>query len=170
MPRAAFYLLFVASGFAGLIYESIWTRYLGLFLGHAVKPSVAADDSFLGGVAAASFGQSVAAAGDVNGDGYADLAVGIRNYSAGTSQQGRVSIYLGGASGPSSSPTVFMNGGVAVDNSVVKVFGSYGRDVWGPADYHTQLGWAFHYVYQAGLSYIFLRDLETAIHVIRGQH
>ena len=32
-PRAAFYLLFTASGFAGLIYESIWTHYLKLLLG-----------------------------------------------------------------------------------------------------------------------------------------
>ena len=28
-------LVFFASGFAGLIYESIWTHYLKLFLGHA---------------------------------------------------------------------------------------------------------------------------------------
>ena len=35
MPRGAFYLLFVVSGFAGLIYESIWSHYLKLFLGHA---------------------------------------------------------------------------------------------------------------------------------------
>ena len=28
--RTAFYLLFTASGFAGLIYESIWTHYLKL--------------------------------------------------------------------------------------------------------------------------------------------
>src|SRR5258708_20419525 len=35
MPRGAYYLVFVASGFAGLIYESIWTHYLKLFLGHA---------------------------------------------------------------------------------------------------------------------------------------
>src|SRR5436190_1430300 len=31
----AFYVLFVASGFAGLIYESVWTHYLKLYLGHA---------------------------------------------------------------------------------------------------------------------------------------
>lgn len=28
-------LLFIASGFAGLIYQSIWSHYLGLSLGHA---------------------------------------------------------------------------------------------------------------------------------------
>ena len=31
----AILLLFTASGFAGLIYESIWSHYLKLFLGHA---------------------------------------------------------------------------------------------------------------------------------------
>ncbi|MEQ9209632.1 MAG: hypothetical protein RLN96_07290, partial [Pseudomonadales bacterium] len=30
-----YFLLFFASGFSGLIYESIWSHYLKLFLGHA---------------------------------------------------------------------------------------------------------------------------------------
>ncbi len=30
-----FFNVFTASGFAGLIYEYIWTHYLKLFLGHA---------------------------------------------------------------------------------------------------------------------------------------
>ena len=29
-----YYWIFAASGFAGLIYESLWARYLKLFLGH----------------------------------------------------------------------------------------------------------------------------------------
>ena len=34
-PRRPFLLaLFVISGFAGLIYESVWSHYLKLFLGH----------------------------------------------------------------------------------------------------------------------------------------
>ena len=35
--RAGTWLLwiFVLSGFSGLIYQSIWTQYLGLFLGHS---------------------------------------------------------------------------------------------------------------------------------------
>ena len=33
--RAWFFVLFAASGFSGLIYESIWSQYLKLFLGHA---------------------------------------------------------------------------------------------------------------------------------------
>ena len=31
----ALLLLFVASGFAGLFYQAIWSHYLGLILGHA---------------------------------------------------------------------------------------------------------------------------------------
>lgn len=51
-PRAAFYLLFTASGFAGLIYESIWTHYLKLFLGHAAYAQSLVLAVFMGGMAA----------------------------------------------------------------------------------------------------------------------
>ena len=50
-PRAAFYLLFTASGFAGLIYESIWTHYLKLFLGHAAYAQSLVLAVFMGGMA-----------------------------------------------------------------------------------------------------------------------
>ena len=53
-PRAAFYLLFTASGFAGLIYESIWTHYLKLFLGHAAYAQSLVLIVFMGGLAAGS--------------------------------------------------------------------------------------------------------------------
>jgi len=52
MPRAAFYVLFTASGFAGLIYESIWTHYLKLFLGHAAYAQSLVLVVFMGGMAA----------------------------------------------------------------------------------------------------------------------
>ncbi len=44
-------IAFFASGFAGLIYESIWTRYLKLFLGHAALAQTAVLALFLGGMA-----------------------------------------------------------------------------------------------------------------------
>jgi predicted membrane-bound spermidine synthase len=50
--RAAFYLLFTVSGFAGLIYESIWTHYLKLFLGHAAYAQSLVLVVFMGGMAA----------------------------------------------------------------------------------------------------------------------
>src|SRR5204863_8777934 len=52
MPRGALYLLFTASGFAGLIYESIWTNYLKLFLGHAAYAQSLVLVVFMGGMAA----------------------------------------------------------------------------------------------------------------------
>ena len=50
-PRAAFYALFMLSGFAGLIYESIWTHYLKLFLGHAAYAQSLVLAVFMGGMA-----------------------------------------------------------------------------------------------------------------------
>ncbi|MEO7433187.1 MAG: fused MFS/spermidine synthase [Dokdonella sp.] len=44
-------LLFAISGFAGLIYESIWTQYLGLFLGHAAYAQSFVLVLFMGGMA-----------------------------------------------------------------------------------------------------------------------
>ena len=52
MSRGAFYVLFTASGFAGLIYESIWTHYLKLFLGHAAYAQSLVLAVFMGGMAA----------------------------------------------------------------------------------------------------------------------
>ena len=50
-PRTTFYLLFVASGFAGLIYESVWTHYLKLYLGHAAYAQSLVLIVFMGGMA-----------------------------------------------------------------------------------------------------------------------
>src|SRR2546426_5065630 len=52
MSRGAFYVLFTVSGFAGLIYESIWTHYLKLFLGHAAYAQSLVLVVFMGGMAA----------------------------------------------------------------------------------------------------------------------
>src|SRR5918911_2699128 len=46
----ALYVLFVLSGAAGLIYESIWTRYLGLFVGHDAYAQIIVLVIFLGGM------------------------------------------------------------------------------------------------------------------------
>ena len=43
-------VVFVLSGAAGLIYESIWTRYLGLFVGHSAYAQVLVLVIFLGGM------------------------------------------------------------------------------------------------------------------------
>jgi len=52
--RAALFALFAVSGFAGLIYESIWTQYLKLFLGHAAYAQALVLAIFMGGMAVGS--------------------------------------------------------------------------------------------------------------------
>src|SRR5712671_6357417 len=53
--RAFLFALFAASGFAGLIYESIWTHYLKLFLGHAAYAQTLVLAIFMGGMAVGSW-------------------------------------------------------------------------------------------------------------------
>jgi len=50
------------------------------------------------------FGFSVASAGDVNGDGHDDVIVGAPHYDASLSNQGRVFVFHGSASGVDSTP------------------------------------------------------------------
>src|SRR5215210_5413901 len=51
----ALYFLFVLSGAAGLIYESIWTRYLGLFVGHGAYAQIIVLVIFLGGMSLGAY-------------------------------------------------------------------------------------------------------------------
>ncbi len=55
LARGAFYILFTASGFSGLIYQSIWSHYLKLFLGHAAYAQSLVLATFMGGMAAGSW-------------------------------------------------------------------------------------------------------------------
>ncbi len=50
------------------------------------------------------FGQAVGTAGDVNGDGYADVIIGADMYDNGETDEGRVYVYHGSASGLSTTP------------------------------------------------------------------
>ena len=54
-PRWIYFLLFTLSGFSGLIYESIWSHYLKLFLGHAAYAQSLVLIIFMGGLAGGSF-------------------------------------------------------------------------------------------------------------------
>src|SRR6516225_8695247 len=49
--RGALFAIFAASGFAGLIYESVWAQYLKLFLGHAAYAQTIVLVVFMGGMA-----------------------------------------------------------------------------------------------------------------------
>jgi hypothetical protein len=60
---------------------------------------------------AATFGGSVATAGDVNGDGFSDVIVGAYFHSNGEANEGRVFVYHGGGDGLAFNPAWFTNGG-----------------------------------------------------------
>src|SRR5260370_31141695 len=53
--RSALFAIFAVSGFAGLIYESIWAHYLKLFLGHAAYAQTLVLAIFMGGMAVGSW-------------------------------------------------------------------------------------------------------------------
>ena len=55
IPVSVFFALFTISGFAGLIYESIWSHYLKLFLGHAAYAQTLVLAIFMGGMALGSW-------------------------------------------------------------------------------------------------------------------
>lgn len=49
--RSILLVVFALSGFAGLIYQSIWSHYFGLFLGHAAYSQALVLSLFMGGMA-----------------------------------------------------------------------------------------------------------------------
>ena len=69
--------------------------YMGSAAGLQTTPAWIAESN----QASARFGYSVGAAGDVNGDGYADVVVGAPLYDNGQSDEGRAFVYLGSATG-----------------------------------------------------------------------
>lgn len=54
MRRSYLYTAFVLSGAAGLAYEVVWTRYLGLYVGHSAYAQVLVLAVYLGGMAVGS--------------------------------------------------------------------------------------------------------------------
>ena len=86
--------------------------YLGVPIGLPGTPSWTASGEVNGN----NFGNSVSGAGDVNGDGYSDIVVSAYRYS---SFMGKVYLYMGSASGLSSSPSWTSSG----DSSPSSYFG-----------------------------------------------
>jgi hypothetical protein len=101
-------------GFADLIVGAPMARTRGMayvYYGHAggvpTSPSVSLAAP---GTGDSRFGQSVASAGDVNGDGFTDVIVGAAD---GSSAPGRAYLFLGSATGLGSNPatTLMPSGG-----------------------------------------------------------
>jgi hypothetical protein len=70
-----------------------------IYHGSASGPHSAPDNFDRGGQVGAEFGYSVATAGDVNGDGWADVIVGAPHYTNGQHSEGRVWVWHGSDSG-----------------------------------------------------------------------
>ncbi len=98
-----------------------------------------------------NFGRSVAIAGDVNGDGYADTVVGAFNHNSGA---GRAYLYLGTAAGLSPTPATVLDGENADDD--------FGRRVNGAGDVNADgyddviIGAQFYGPYWKGRAYVYL--------------
>jgi FG-GAP-like repeat/FG-GAP repeat len=83
----------------GLNNEGAAFVFLGSALGVSSGGPTSAAATLEGNQASAEFAVSLAGAGDVNGDGYADVVVGARSYDAGETDEGAAFVFLGGATG-----------------------------------------------------------------------
>ncbi|MCK6506752.1 FG-GAP-like repeat-containing protein [Myxococcota bacterium] len=83
-----------------------------VFHGSATGPSTSASDwSLSGSESGEALGSVVAAAGDVNGDGFADLLVGAERYDGSRTDQGRALLVLGSAAGLEGAAAWTVTGG-----------------------------------------------------------
>ena len=148
---------------------------LALFLAHhrhpyssTFAPLDASPDWITTGEGEAShFGYSVRTAGDVNGDGYADIVVGADRYKQWT---GRIYVYLGNASGLSATP-VFTATGEGGNNH----FG-YAVDTAGDVNgdgYDDLIVGAYHYKEFSGRVYVYAGNANglgaTPIFTVTGE-
>jgi hypothetical protein len=75
-----------------------------LHLGSATGIDMVPKKIFEGNQTDARMGTSIACAGDVNGDGYADIMLGAQNFDNGQPNEGAVFIYHGSANGIGNTP------------------------------------------------------------------
>ncbi|MBI2931148.1 MAG: FG-GAP repeat protein, partial [Planctomycetes bacterium] len=87
-----------------------------VFLGAPGGLSTSASWSPDGGSTTANFGKSVAGAGDVNGDGYADVVVGAPGFDNGQADEGAVFVFHGSTTGVSAVPNWTAEGNLATAN------------------------------------------------------
>ena len=101
------------------------------YRGSATGLSTTAAIQLDGAAASDYFGYSVAGAGDINADGYADVLIGAYG---GINGVGAAYVYLGSAAGLSATPATRLSGTAAVDNFGISVAGVGDVDADGYAD------------------------------------
>ncbi len=84
----------------GQINEGRAYLYLGTYMGMTQSASWTGESN----QAEANYGNTVAAAGDVNGDGFSDAIIGSNRYDEGQSNVGKIFVYMGSANGFSGFP------------------------------------------------------------------
>ncbi len=93
--------------------EGLAFIYHGSAAGIGTAPVAILDDADAAG---ANFGHEVASAGDINGDGYADVIIGAYSFDDGANaNEGRSFVYYGSATGISASPISNQDGGSQAD-------------------------------------------------------
>ncbi|MCB9689948.1 MAG: FG-GAP repeat protein, partial [Alphaproteobacteria bacterium] len=97
----------------GEVDEGAAFLYVGTPAGLSVAPVWTATSN----QSRARFGQSVASAGDVNGDGYDDVVVGAGSFSLLAGGEGAVFLYFGSAAGLSLTPDWFVTSGHGDENA-----------------------------------------------------
>ncbi|MFY0642989.1 MAG: FG-GAP repeat protein [Bacteroidia bacterium] len=97
-----------------------------VYYGSVNGPSVSYDVMLERNQGDAYFGRSIASAGDLNSDGYSELAVGALKYNNGQTDEGMVFIYDGSSTGISTTPSLSLEANQAAS--------WFGHDVAGVGD------------------------------------
>lgn len=115
-------------GFGDVIIGAYYVNRAYLYKGGPAGLSTTPAQTWSSPTSSDAFGASVAGLGDVNGDGYADVAIGAPQ---GPSGPGAVHLYLGGPEGPKSAPDHTWTGtdaGIATNGSY------FGQSIAGAGD------------------------------------
>ena len=127
--------------------------YVRGFFGGADGLETNADVNLTTNQEQANTGFGVSSAGDINGDGYGDVVVGVPGYSNGEEEEGALYIYYGTASGIPSTPSLIIESNstnARLGNSVAGA-----GDVNGDG-YADVIAGAFHYgVFLRGAAFIY---------------
>ncbi|MCP4069697.1 MAG: hypothetical protein GY741_15605, partial [Phycisphaeraceae bacterium] len=119
-----------------------------------------ADWARLGDQMGAMFGLSACGAGDVNGDGYCDIAVGAPYYDNGHTDEGAVYAFHGSASGPSLEHDWFHDTGSPDSGYGMRLDGAGDVNGDGYSDLIVGASHYDHYLEEEGLAAIYIGSAE----------